>query len=208
MELKRAISHDELINKKFVTMTFTDKWASSFGEIVDRSGMWIIYGESGHGKTEFALQLAQYLTTFGKVLYDTLEEGARRSFQNALKRQCFGPSERRRFNLVSESIDELRFRLKKQKAAKIVFIDSLQHSQINKKQFLALKNDFPTTLFIWICHAEGKKPVGAFARWVEFDCDVKIRVEGFLAMFKSRFEGFQDLIINQERYDSYYNEIA
>lgn len=208
MELKRVISHDELISKKFVTMSFTDKWALSFGDTVERSGMWCIYGESGHGKTAFALKLAQYLTNFGKVLYNTIEEGARLSFKNSLNRLDFTPAQKRRFGIVSESIDELRTRLKKQKAANIVFIDSLQHSMINKKQFIALKKEFPTTLFIWITHAKGKIPMGNFAVWVEFDCDVKIRVEGFLAMFKSRFEGYQDFIINEERYTSYYNEIA
>lgn len=208
MELKRAISHDELINKKFITMNFTGKWAKSFGEIVERSGNWIVYGESGHGKTEFSLQLAQYLTDFGKVLYNTLEEGARLSFQNALRRQKFTPAQKRRFNIVSESVPELKVRLRKQKAAKIVFMDSLQHSLITKKEFLQLKNEFPEVLFIWISHALGKKPLGNFAIWVEFDCDVKIRVEGFLAMFKSRFEGYEDFVINEERYGSYYNAIA
>ena len=66
---------------------------------------------------------------------------------------------------------------------------------------------FPTKLFIWISHAEGKKPLGTLAAYVEYHADVKIRVEGFKAIIKSRYEGNEDFVINQERAANYWNEL-
>jgi len=208
LKLKRAISYDELMKKRFPTMKFDGQFAKSIGEIVERSGNWIIYGESGHGKTEFCLQLSRYLTGFGKVLYNTCEEGCRMTFRTALSRHPFTPTEKRKFLMVSESIEEVTFRLQKRKSADIIFMDSIQHSFITKREYRKLKEQFPNKLFIWISHAEGKRPIGSLASWVEFDSDVKIRVEFFLAMIKSRYQGNEDFIINQERYEQHYNELS
>lgn len=207
MMLKRAISVDELLHKRFKTMQFEGEWSASMGAVVERSGSWIIYGESGHGKTDFSLQLAKYLTNFGKVAYDTIEEGARLTFQKALSRQQFTKQERRRFVILNESIDELRARLKKQKSPDFIFIDSLQFSFITKKQYAALVEEFPTKLFIWISHAEGKKPQGTLGVWVEYHSDIKMRVEGFRTLIKSRYEGGEDFIINEDLAAKYWNEI-
>ena len=207
MMLKRAISVDELLHKRFKTMQFEGEWSVSMGAVVERSGSWIIYGESGHGKTDFSLQLAKYLTNFGKVAYDTIEEGARLTFQKALSRQQFTKQERRRFVILNESIDELRARLKKQKSPDFIFIDSLQFSFITKKQYAALVEEFPTKLFIWISHAEGKKPQGTLGIWVEYHSDIKMRVEGFRTLVKSRYEGGEDFIINEDLAAKYWNEI-
>jgi ABC-type oligopeptide transport system ATPase subunit len=203
----RALTVDELTSKKFKTMKFTGPFADSFGIEVDTSGSWIIYGESGHGKTEFSLQLAKYLTSFGKVAYDTIEEGARLSFQKAIKRQAFQPAEKRRFSIISEPIEELRLRLKRQKSPDIIFIDSLQFSLLTKVSYNKLVAEFPRKLFIWISHAEGRKPRGSFAEYVEYHSDMKIRVEGFRAIPKGRFEASKDFIINEALSSKYWNEI-
>lgn len=207
MEMKRAISIDELLSKKFKVVQFDGPFAASIGPEVELSGNWIIYATSGHGKTEFSLQLAKYLTQFTKVLYNTMEEGARYSFQKAVRRNQFKPEERRKINVISEPVTVLIERLKKPKSASVIFMDSLQYSFLTKKEYVELKALFPNKLFIWISHADGSKPRGSLAGFVEYDADVKIRVNFFLAMFKSRFEGKEDYIINQERYAEHYNEI-
>lgn len=207
MTLKRAISVDELLSKRFKTMKFSGAWAASLGTMVERSGSWIIYGESGHGKTDFSLQLAKYLTQFGKVAYDTIEEGARLTFQKALNRQELTKQEKRRFIILHESIEELRLRLKRQKSPDFIIIDSLQFSFITKKQYVDLMEEFPKKLFIWISHAEGKKPLGTLAIWVEYHADIKMRVQGFRTLVKSRYEGNEDFIINEELSAKYWNDL-
>lgn len=207
MELKRAISVDQLEKKKFKTMRFDGAFAQSVGDEVERSGSWIIYGDSGHGKTTFTLMVGKYLTKFGRVAYNTIEEGARLTFQKAIKRQKFTIKEKRKFFILSESIEELKERLRKQKSPDIIIIDSLQYSFLTKREYKALIDEFSTKLFIWISHADGKKPKGNLARDVEYHSDVKIRVEGFKALLKSRYGGTEDFIISKERSATYWNEI-
>jgi hypothetical protein len=76
--------------------------------------------------------------------------------------------------------------LRKVRSANIIFIDSLQYSDINKVEYKRLKLEFPNKLFIWISHAEGKRPKGRLADFIRYDADVKIRIEGFKAICLSR----------------------
>lgn len=208
MILKRAISIDQMKRMKFKTMEFKGAFANSIGETVERSGSWMFYGESGHGKTEFTLQLARYLANFGRVAYNTLEEGARLTFQNAIERQPFTKKEQRNFIILSEPIEELSFRLKLQKAPDFIIIDSVQYSGLTRIDYKKLIATFPNKLFIWISHTEGRKPQGRLAQQIEYHADVKGRVEGFKAILKSRYQGFEDYVINAERAAEYWNELS
>lgn len=208
MNLKRAISIDQLTKMKFNTMTFDGAFAESIGDEVERSGSWIIYGDSGHGKTSVSLQFAKYLTRFGRVAYNTIEEGARLSFQKAIQRHKFTSIERRRFIILSEDMPDIIERLSRQKSPDIIIIDSLQFAGITKTEYKKLVRMFRTKLFIWISHSEGKKPLGALAVYVEYNADVKIRVEGFKAIIKTRYGGTEDFVINAERAAEYWNELT
>jgi len=196
MKLKRALSVDALERKKYRLMEFDGAFAASFGQMVERGGTWIIYGDSGNGKTSGSFQLAKYLTRFGKVAYDSLEEKARHTLQRAVMRQRFTTIERRRIILLSETIPELIVRLRKPKSAEFIFIDSLQYSMITKQQYLALVEEFPQKTFIWLSHVDGNLPDGSIARWVYYAADLKILVKGFKMMIKSRYGGQEDYIID------------
>lgn len=207
MGLKRAISIDQLTKKKFKTMRFDGAFEKSIGDVVERSGSWILYGDSGHGKTTFSLMLGKYLTKFGRVAYDTIEEGARLSFQKAIVRQNFTKVQSRKFIILSEGIEELKERLHRQKSPDFIIIDSLQYTFLTKKTYKALIDEFPNKLFIWISHADGKKPKGTLACDVEYHADVKMRIEGFKVIMKSRYGGIEDFTVNKERAATYWNEI-
>ena len=81
--MARAISNKNLCDAIFQVADFDGKWLDSFGK-PELRGAWIIYGESGSGKTHFALELLNYLTGFvQRSAYDTIEQGKSLSFQNA-----------------------------------------------------------------------------------------------------------------------------
>lgn len=207
MELKRAISVDQLLKKKFKTIKLEGEWAASIGEEVQPSGSWLIHGDSGNGKTTYCLMLSKVLSKHGRVAYNTIEEGARLTFQQAISRQKFTKTQRRKFVILSESIEELRIRLRKQKSPDFVLIDSLQYTFLTKKEYKELIDEFPDKLFIWISHSEGRKPRGKLAQDVEYHADVKMRVEGFKVIIKSRYGGTEDFIVNAERAATHWNEI-
>lgn len=203
--MKRAVTVEQLLNKKFKEMPFKGKWHAAIGT-PEKSGVWIIWGGSGNGKTSFAMQLAKYLTEFGKVAYDTLEEGARKSMQQVMIREQMIEVSKNFIILDRESVEELRERLSKRKSPSVIFIDSLQYTGMNYRDVIQLKEDYPTKLFIFISHAEGRQPQGRTASQVRYDADVKIRVEGYKAMVTSRYGGGRDYTIWQDGANKYWND--
>ena len=152
------------------------------------------------------MQLAKELTKYASVLYNSLEEGARKSMKESLERNHMYEV-KRRFHIVQEPIETLKLRLRKRRSADVVFIDSLQYSDLTKADYKKLKEEFPNKLFIMVSHAEGKQPKGRFADFVRYDCDIKIFVEGYKATCMSRLASAgntSEYIIWQKGADDYW----
>ena len=81
--IQRAVSVHELVNTEHHTLAFDGAWANLIGR-PELTGSWLIWGNSGSGKTRFALQLAKYFTRFCRVAYNSLEEGASASLKHAV----------------------------------------------------------------------------------------------------------------------------
>lgn len=203
-ERKRAVSVAEIYTKKFNVLPFEGEWLDAIGE-PELTGTWIVWGNSGNGKTRFVLQLCKYLASLGKkVIYDSLEEGASLSMRNAFIDVGMEEVKRRILLLDAEPIDQLIERLKKRKSADVVAIDSVQYTGMNYKDYKALRAMFPKKLFILISHADGKNPEGRVAKAIRFDAFVKIWVEGYKAIPTSRYGGGEPYVIWQEGADNYY----
>ena len=180
MKLKRAYSPKEVLNMKIPCYEFTGQWLVSIGRPA-KSGVWIIWGSSGNGKSSFVMQLAKYLCAFDKVIYDSLEESTGLSLQMSLKRHRMEEVRKRLLILDREPIDQLEERLKRRGSPRVVIIDSFQYSGLSYPAYKELKERHPKKLFVFISHAEGMHPAGRTARKVEYDADVKIMVSGFKA---------------------------
>mgnify|MGYP002573302519 FL=1 len=88
----------EMLSMKFDTLDFEGGWHDAFGT-PERRGVWFVWGNSGNGKTSFVMQLCKYLCRFGRVAYNSMEEGACLTMQDTLRR--FGMMEvNRRFLLI------------------------------------------------------------------------------------------------------------
>jgi len=198
MAYKRAISIGQLYRTSIRSLDFEGEWFAAVGS-PEPTGSWLIWGNSGNGKTRFALQLAKYLTTFGrKVAYDSLEEGVSLSLRNAIE-DCNMQEVSRRFSLLDkEPISELTDRLSKKKSPDVIIIDSIQYTGLTYADYKMLKDRFRTKLFILISHAEGSQPSGRVARSIRFDANVKIWVEGFQAFAASRYGGGEPYMIWEE----------
>lgn len=186
MRAKRALTVSNIINKKRDLLPFQGPWLHSFGR-PELRGSWLIWGESGSGKTTLVMQLCKYLTGFDRVLYNSLEEGDSESVKLALIRVGMQEAGRRFLLLDKEPIDDMKERLRKRRAPRIVVIDSIQYAGLNYTQYKELIEEFTTTLFIWISHAEGKNPKGRTAQEVRYDAYVKAYVEGYMTTPVSRY---------------------
>jgi len=202
----RAISAKQLMRRKFPVIPWTGKWEAAFGR-PEANGSWIIWGNSGNGKTRFSLMLAEELAKYGRVAYNTLEEGARLSFQRAIAEGGYELPTGRFVILDREPIEELAVRLRGRKAPDFVFIDSIQYSFLNRRRYFELRKEFPDTLFIWISHASGRDPDGDLAKKVRYDADVKIWIEGYKAFVTSRYGGGEPITIWREGADRYWSRI-
>ncbi|MCL2040871.1 MAG: hypothetical protein FWG84_02370 [Bacteroidales bacterium] len=182
MKHRRGITVKDILNYKPGVMAFEGKWFDSFGT-PERTGCWLIWGSSGNGKTYFALQLCKYLAQFGKVAYNSLEEGLSFSFQKAVKSVGMSDVSHNFILLDKEPVGTLSDRLKKQRSPDIIIIDSLQYSGLNKDTAKTLTDSFPHKLFIFISHADGKNPAGRTAKAVKFHASVKLHVEGYMVQY-------------------------
>ena len=170
-------------------MSFTGKWLESFGE-PPTSGSWIIFGTSGSGKTSFALKLAKYLTRFDRVLYWTLEQGNTKTFQNAWKREKMSEcgtgimvaDEEVDFKMIEKSMNQ-------RKGRGILIIDSLtplKGQSFNIVAYEKFRKKMKGKLMIWVSHEKNGLPDTNVGDYIMKLADLKIRIEGFVAMTNTR----------------------
>lgn len=212
--MSRAISNINVLAARFETVEFAGEWLASFGR-PELRGTWIIWGGSGSGKTTFTLMLCKYLANFGRVAYNSLEQGLSLSLQKAWERVGMGEAGNSVILLNKEGLPELRARLNKRKSPEIIIIDSVQYLDgFNWASFKKLKREYPDKLFIFISQADraGKDPDGKLAGKIRYDAEIKIKVEGFKAFVTTRYEdaergeGGADFIIWEQGAAEYWAE--
>lgn len=212
--MSRAISNINVLAARFETVEFAGEWLASFGR-PELRGTWIIWGGSGSGKTTFTLMLCKYLANFGRVAYNSLEQGLSLSLQKAWERVGMGEAGNSVILLNKEELPELRARLNKRKSPEIIIIDSVQYLDgFNWASFKKLKREYPDKLFIFISQADraGTDPDGKLAGKIRYDAEIKIKVEGFKAFVTTRYEdaergeGGADFIIWEQGAAEYWAE--
>lgn len=186
--MAKLLSASQVLTIKRKTIQLEGAWGDCLGEI-DRTGVVLVWGQSGNGKSSAVMSLAKELTKHGKVLYVSLEEGYALSFQGTLRRYSMQDCKSNFQVVAGVDIDSLSKRLKKRRSADFVIIDSFQYTQLNYKRYLAFKKEHSNKLIIFVSHADGRKPAGRAAEWVKYDADQKIWVEGYKAFSNGRYIG-------------------
>lgn len=181
------MSVTDILRMKREVYPFGDDWAAAFGQ-PERNGVWFIWGRSGSGKTSFTMALCKELAKYGKVAYDSLEEGFSLTMKNALVKAGM-QDVARRFVLLHERMEELDARLSRRKSPDIVVIDSFQYTQMSFREYEDFKERHRDKLLIFISQADGNKPAGRTAVSVMYDASLKIWVEGYRAVSKGRYFG-------------------
>ena len=194
-----------MMRKNREVYAFEGALQEAFGQ-PEQNGVWFIWGRSGNGKTSFVLQLCKELTHYGKVAYDSLEEGDSLTMQNALMRVGMGDVGRR-FILLNESLKELDTRLKRRRSPDIVVVDSFQYAHIDLKQYEEFIEQHKNKLIIFVSQADGLKPWGRTAQSAMYSASLKIWVEGYRAISKGRYRGnLGYYTIWAEKAEEYWNK--
>lgn len=205
--MARALGVTEFLQKKFDEFAFDGKWLEAMGR-PEKNFKMIIYGKPKNGKTEFCIQFAKYMTKFGKVLYNSFEQGHSKSLQDAFRRQNMQDVKGKIIVTHKEKYQDMFNRLKRKKSPQIVFIDSLQYIKLSGDQWKELIETFPRKVFIVISHAQGDEPKGEGAITIQYDVDISVLVKGFAAHCQGRFGGGSEIIIWEEGHQRYLSRIA
>lgn len=208
--MRRAISNKNILEATFDVMPFEGKWLDSFGK-PERAGSWLVYGGSGTGKTTFMLQLGKYLSGFGKVAYNSLEQGLSKSFKTAWERVGMEDAGSNIIMLNKESLAEVRERLSKKRSPDVVIIDSVHYwLHFGQADYMKLLDDFKSKLFVFVAHEKNNEPRGSVAQYIMYNSDVKIRTMGYKAFVTTRFqdddngEGGADYVIWEQGANDYW----
>lgn len=201
--MAKKIGLKQLAQKKYIIVDGLDEsLKASLGEIEDAFDM-LIHGASGNGKSNFTAKIIIALCKALKCRceYVAYEEGHGKTVQDTMIN---------RHNMLEElgnalalvdhyTFAELDAQMSKKKSAKIWVIDSLQDSRLTTEQVAELKQKYVLSrkrkILILISWSEGKSPLGATAKAVEYRANIKVRVEGFIAFTRSRYGGTKNYLI-------------
>ena len=144
----------------------------------------VVHGQPGNGKSTWALNFAHYLSNnFGKVLYNSSEEGFSKSLQNKskdMRSDYLFFSNLRTFDDLKKEIEKGRYRF--------IFIDSINDMKISPEELQQLRNKNKKSGFVGVLQATKG---GNFKGSNDFahDCDIKIRFENYVPiMEKNRYK--------------------
>jgi len=186
--LKRVLTVANIQAQKIETIPLTGEFLAAFGNPQNR-GVWFVWGNSGSGKSTFVMQLAKEFAGHYKVLYNLLEEEPDDSDYIFRTVNLKMNEVKQTFHTASYNHTELLAYLKKRNSAKVVIIDSLPYLKIDWEKYLQLKKKFKNKIFVFVGHAEGKKPRTKFQEDVMYDAKMKIFVSGYKAICKGRTIG-------------------
>ena len=201
--MARTLSAKQVLSIKFDTVRLGGGWADCVGEI-ETKGVWFIWGNSGNGKTSAVVSLCKELAAFGKVLYNSREEGVSLTMQNTLRRYGMGELGAK-FQLAQMSLEELDEKISKPRSPQFIVLDSFQFLGLTYRKFREFCDKHPNKLLIFVSRTYGRMPEGRAARSAMYDATCKIWVEGYKAFSKGRFIGETgETIIWEEGARRYY----
>lgn len=189
VRLPKALSPSEVDNMDIECFDWGEDWSRVFGNPA-LTGIWMVWGDSGSGKTSFCLQLAKELSKFGKVIYNSLEQGRRSlTMQQAMRRSQMSALPKGAFRLTCEEMDVLSARLSRKHSPDIAIIDSIQYTGFRAKDLFEFKRKHANKLIIFVSQIKNGEPDGSVAQKAKFDSDLKIYLQGYRAFSRGRTMG-------------------
>jgi hypothetical protein len=195
---QKAVGMSDFISKEFKTYAFTGEWAAQFGEPETNFSV-LVFGHRKQGKTEYCVKLSKYLAGFGKVYYNSFEQGYSKSLQDALKRNDMLKVAGKVIVGIKETVPQMMSRLKQRNSARFIIIDSRDYINLTAAQYRELREAFPRKAIIIICWETSGKPAGKHAQDISYMVDAIVHVRDFVAHPTSRFGGNEKFIIWNRR---------
>jgi len=189
-----SLSAHAILSKKYKYFEIEGKWRESVG-LLARPFSMLVFGRPKNGKTSFIMSLCKYLTSFGKVYYNSAEEGDSKTIQDSLILCKMDEVPSHLFTLGDrDTFDEMVVKLKYNRAVFVV-IDSIDYIYMTKLQYQNLRELFPNKSFIIISWEKNGKPKTQVAKDIEHMVGSIVHVKNFTAYVQGRYGGNEPYVI-------------
>jgi predicted ATP-dependent serine protease len=184
MDKIRGFTVGDIKEKKFRVLEFEDEWRNKMGN-PEKNFKAFFYGPSASGKSVEVLKFADYLTKFGRVLYNSHEERIGKTLQDNINQ--FGIDGQGAKLMFYDALNyEEMCEVAKNGRFQFIIIDSAQYMLFTEEQYKDFDRQFPRKSLIIISQINGKgKAKGGDALLHMVDIKVKI-LDGY-ATYKSRY---------------------
>lgn len=194
----RSYSVNDILNWKFEKSQMPEAWEKHLGNIDSR---FIIYvdGEPGNGKTEYIMQMVKMLTnSIGKTRLNNVEQGKHTQIKASVLRNDLKnsvPVGKFQYDMVRD-YEAFKAKIKRPNSGKVIIIDSISYWPLSLAQIQELIDTFKTKSFVFVAYKS------AFTRNqpIMHNCDIKVRIEKFVAESSGRFGGNDKYYIWPEKY--------
>lgn len=182
----------DIANWKFNLQTFPEAWTSHLGDVPGRFLMYVD-GDGGQGKTEYIIQLSKMLAMYmGKVKINNVEQGKHTQIQKSFERNNLAEIKPGKWMYDSiHDFESYKRTLKRPNSGRIQVIDSISYWPLSCNQVQELFELYPNKSFVLVAykaHFSQNRPIAHL-------CDIKVRVENFIATPVSRFGGMEKFVI-------------
>jgi hypothetical protein len=197
----RSYTLNDIYAWKFKPSDMPKQWVDHLG-VIDSRFLMYVDGEPGNGKTEYIMQFCKMLCVYiGKTRLNNVEQGKHTQIQQSAMRNKFKetiPPGKGLFQYDNIRVfDEFVEKIKKQNSGHVIIIDSISYWPLTPRQIKYLIATFKKKSFVFV----GYKAHFGRNQAIIHDCDIKVRIENFIAhVTGSRFGGDHDYYIWPEKY--------
>jgi nucleoside-triphosphatase THEP1 len=185
----RNYGNSDIMAWNFKEIPIADDWKSHLGELSEGFRM-IIQGPSGHGKTEYTMKIAKMLAThYGKVSYNSTEQGKSASFKRAWIRNAMNEIAPGKIVVCKKELktfDPWFESLQRPNSGRVIICDSRDYMNMTFEQFKQLELRFKNKNIIVVCWDD---PMDNNSKKIKYMCDVKVEVKDYIARIRNRFGG-------------------
>lgn len=201
--MTKKFSMKTLCEHTFERYALSEEWERTIGK-AEKGFNAMVWGKSGSGKTTYVLKMCAEFARFGRVLYNSLEQGFSGALQDNVKSAGIDSSPyKNNIMFISCQFDDMLEYIKKSRA-KFIVIDSAQYMGSNGltySQYKKLKEFCKKThkSIIVISHSAGEHPKGNYAKAIRYDVDIKIYVANGRANADSRYGATLPYVIFEKK---------
>lgn len=185
--MKRALTVSNVLAIRINNIKFKGRFYDVFGNPQKKS-RWLVWGQSGSGKSSFVMQLIKEFAETEKTLLVSLEESLDDENLQDRLRMFKMQDVSKNFTIVDDNLEELNERLSKRNSPQVIVIDSAPYFFMGYQftDYIDFTRKHKEKTLIFIGHANGQQPKSELEQKIMFDATQKVIVSGYLATNKGR----------------------